>query len=239
MKKRIMSLVLAAAMVMSLGAGFSAGAVAVEPALDVSMMSVSELAHLDTKTASPALKEAILDARTEIIYGDQAWTVDGAVSIIDLKSGEVTALPEFSDLFPGWDIPEIPVKQVSAPSTTLSANSSYYDEVYNEYLKVANSAETSKISHSFNGDGTEFGAFAETSTSTNPSYNIGFTNLNSNSEMGWVPGLPLGKGVRIGTNASTRYGVRASVTEVSQQGSYRIRVTNDPSVIDGFYYPSL
>ena len=107
MKKKIMSLVLAAAMVMSLGAGFSAGAVAVEPALDVSMMSVSELAYMDTKTASPALKDAILNARCGIVYApDAAWSVDGTATVTH-AGGTVEVLPKFSDLYPGWNLTEI------------------------------------------------------------------------------------------------------------------------------------
>lgn len=234
MKKRIMGLVLAVAMVMSLVSGFSAGAVTSGHTSDVSMLSVSELAYMDTDSASPALKEAILNARTEIIYGGQAWTVDGAVSIVDFKSGTVTALPEFSDLFPGWDIPNVPINRGCFSASPYSTNNQYYDKFSNEYLNVSDGYTASAIFREFNGDGSEFGALAETSLVGGARYNLGFVDLSSNTELGWVPGIEVGTGAKISTDSYTRYGVRASVNEAKYKGTYRMRVTNDPDVISGF-----
>ena len=56
--------------------------------------------------ASPELAEKILDSRWELVYGHQAWTVNGAVSIRH-EDGTIEQLPEFSELFPGWDLAEI------------------------------------------------------------------------------------------------------------------------------------
>lgn len=80
----------------------SAGAV--KPG-NLSALSVNELAYMDLEGASPELREEILDARAQIVY-NTSWTVDGAVSIRH-KDGTKEKLPEFSDLFPDWDLYEI------------------------------------------------------------------------------------------------------------------------------------
>jgi hypothetical protein len=48
----------------------------------------------------------ILEARSEIVFGSQSWTVDGTVQIIN-EDGTVEKLPEFDALFPNWDLDEI------------------------------------------------------------------------------------------------------------------------------------
>lgn len=67
-----------------------------------------ELAALDTLTAAPELKRAILEARDYITHGEQAWTVKGAASIVH-KDGTEEKLPEFQALWPAWDLYELSV----------------------------------------------------------------------------------------------------------------------------------
>ena len=43
--------------------------------------TVEKYAHMSLEGASPELAEKILDSRWELVYGHQAWTVNGAVSI--------------------------------------------------------------------------------------------------------------------------------------------------------------
>ena len=97
--KKILSAALSISMLASLLA-FSASAdtPTLVSAEDIAVMSVEQIAYLDVETAAPAVQDAILEARAEIIYGDQAWTVDGAVTVFNIKTGTVTELPEFSDL---------------------------------------------------------------------------------------------------------------------------------------------
>ena len=66
--------------------------------------TVEKYAHMSLEGASPELAEKILDSRWELVYGHQAWTVNGAVSIRH-EDGTIEQLPEFSELFPGWDLP--------------------------------------------------------------------------------------------------------------------------------------
>ena len=69
----------------------------------------------------PALWDLIMDARAQFIYGSQGWTVDGVVCVIDLETGEAETLPEFSDLFPGWEVPSASLAAPNDP-TTLHAD---------------------------------------------------------------------------------------------------------------------
>ena len=68
--------------------------------------SASEFAYLDADKATPELKEKILEARKEIIYNTD-WVADGYVGCIrNIKTGKlIKELPEFSEVFPGWDVP--------------------------------------------------------------------------------------------------------------------------------------
>ena len=55
-------------------------------------------------------------AREKVIYGSQAWTVNGAVTI-QHSDGTVEPVPEFSALYPGWTVP----KQAASVSSTALA----------------------------------------------------------------------------------------------------------------------
>lgn len=63
-------------------------------------------ACLDYDTASPELRQKILEARNVIICSE-AWVADGySACIMDTETGEVVrTLPAFSALFPGWELP--------------------------------------------------------------------------------------------------------------------------------------
>lgn len=233
MKKKIMSLVLAAAMVMSLGSGFGAGAVAVEPALDISAMSVSELAYMDAKTASPALKEAILDARTEIIYGDQAWTVDGAVSI-QHSDGTVEELKDFYELFPAdWEVPtdaELARRLAQITVTPHAAGTvDWHDTIK---LPYANNWTLSEEFYSFVGTGDYVYAYAVTAPAGS-TYNIGFSRGGKNE--GWCPFLVASEsgGRLMADGMNDIYGVRGSVNAgaSSQWHSMKVSSTPGPNMI--------
>ena len=84
-------------------------------------MPDSQLAYVDIYTAPPEAQQAILNARARIIYGNQAWTVNGAVSVFDGETGKVEALPEFSDVFPGWSLFEIRAAASGDPEIIASA----------------------------------------------------------------------------------------------------------------------
>ena len=64
-----------------------------------------EIAYLDLESASPEMKEKILSARNRIIFS-QCWVADGfTLELCDEKGNVIGAAPNFSELFPGWDLP--------------------------------------------------------------------------------------------------------------------------------------
>jgi beta-lactamase regulating signal transducer with metallopeptidase domain len=76
-----------------------------EESIDYATLSPKELAYCDLKAAPKEWKQAILDARNTIIF-NHSWTVNGQ-GASGSADGTITPLPEFSDLFPGWDVPKI------------------------------------------------------------------------------------------------------------------------------------
>lgn len=63
-------------------------------------------AYMDIETATPELRESILEAR-KVVAGRTEWVADGLDGYIeDGTTGEIIrVLPHFSEAFPGWDPP--------------------------------------------------------------------------------------------------------------------------------------
>lgn len=103
MKKRIISLFLVLVMSLSLCV-FASAEDSVE--YEERMQQLENIANLDVDEATPEMKEKILEARREIIYSTD-WVADGYTAYIqDMETGEIIRdVPNFSDVFPGWDIP--------------------------------------------------------------------------------------------------------------------------------------
>ena len=78
------------------------------PVFAAEVLADDEYAYMDAETASPELREKILDARRKIVYGDQSWSADGSGYIVN-ADGTITNLPLFSDLFPDWNLEELSV----------------------------------------------------------------------------------------------------------------------------------
>lgn len=76
-------------------------------------MSVEDYAYMDIETAPASMKDAILEARTEIIYSE-SWSVDGT-AYITYQDGTIEVLPKFSDLFPDWDVPTADYDIIESP----------------------------------------------------------------------------------------------------------------------------
>lgn len=106
MKKRIPVLILSLALGLSLCV--VASATNIEAAYDEQLQELNDIAYLDVDTASPEMQEKILEARKEIIYNTE-WVADGHIGYIqNMETGEIIReVPEFSEVFPGWDIPII------------------------------------------------------------------------------------------------------------------------------------
>lgn len=106
MKRRIAVLILSLAVGMSLCVvAFAANT---EAAYDEQLQKENAIAYLDLDDASPEMQEKILEARREIIFNTE-WVADGHFGYIqNMETGEIVReVPEFSEVFPGWDAPII------------------------------------------------------------------------------------------------------------------------------------
>jgi len=65
-----------------------------------------DTAYLDIETASPEMKLEILEAR-KVVINNTEWVADGLDGWVEnVKTGEIIRrIPNFSELFPGWEIP--------------------------------------------------------------------------------------------------------------------------------------
>lgn len=232
--KKILSAALALSVMTSLLAfSASADAPALVSAEDIAVMSVEQIAYLDLDTAAPAVQDAILEARAEIVYGDQAWTVDGAAAIYDTKTGTVTELPEFSDLYPGWDVPEMNVSMSSTGMPCMAANSRAASRAAGicleetVSLKVASAFAASEDFLIFTGDGNPIYVYAVTAPK-DARYNVGFSN-GVGHNIGWIPNIEhKAQQAMLNTSNGAHYKVRASVPRVEYVDQYKMRVTSDP-----------
>ena len=219
--KKMLSVTLAGCMAAS-ALMMSAGAANIPNAKD---MSVKQLAYMDIVHVPTALKDDILSAREKIIYGNQAWAVDGALSIIR-KDGSVEELPEFTDLYPGWEIPEHKPAIVTSDAASYSGRSTI-GYTGNVYLTRASSTVNSKSFCSFTGDGRRVGTYAIMLPGT--SYNLGFYDEDSYRDKGWIPSLSKGEGGKITSQEGVRYSVHASVPSTSAIGYARMKVVTPAS----------
>ena len=86
--------------------------------------AAKEIAYMDVETASAEMQERILAAR-ETIIDSKSWVADGFEVTVTRADGPVTKIPQFSKLFPGWDIP--------AGESTATARSRTADEYFAPY----------------------------------------------------------------------------------------------------------
>ena len=159
-------------------------------------------------------------AREKVIYGSQAWTVNGAAAI-QHSDGTVEPVPEFSALYPGWTVPK---QTASVSNTALDevANvgshsiSGYYRNVYlTQDVKY-------KPFYSFMGNGETVSAFAVTIPGSK--YNLGIYNETAQQDAGWLPNLSKDDRVLLQTANGVYYSIRASVPLNMPIGYSRMKV---------------
>lgn len=196
--------------------GFAADANSHE--LAYAKMSTEELAYCDLEeVADEAVRQAILDARREIIY-NTSWTVDGQLALKN-SDGTIKALPEFSDLFPGWEIPTITDRETNAVSMLYF--SSY---IIMETTSTTAAEPFAKIVPVFSTKLTIQAAVIPGS-----SWNCGVIDLTANTDLGYVLDLPVGQEVYVTrTFAGHQYSIRA--TSNGAAGYALMNVYQDASV---------
>ena len=156
----------------------------------------------------------------KVIYGSQAWTVNGAAAI-QHSDGTVEQVMEFSTLYPGGTVPK---QTASVSNTALDevANvgshsiSGYYRNVYlTQNVKY-------KPFYSFMGNGETISAFAVTIPGSK--YNLGIYNETAQQDAGWLPNLSKGDRVLLQTANGVYCSIRASVPLNMPIGYSRMKV---------------
>ncbi len=175
-----------------------------------------KIAYMDLNSATSSVeKNRILEARYAVIYGDQAWTVDNAVSVLDYTNGKVTPLPDFYDLFPqDWDIPNASDSRVSLviSQAAKASNNVAFNGNIDVTLAAANKYNTPPFFHfTYMEDNGPVGLIL--TSFPGEYYNAGFCNEDTGKGAGWCPGLEVGKtGVQLTDPVvGTRYGSIISV----------------------------
>ena len=154
----------------------------------------------------------------KVIYGSQAWTVNGAAAI-QHSDGTVERVMEFSTLYR-----TVPKQTASVSSTALAevadvgshSISGYYRNVYlTQDVKY-------KPFYSFLGNGETVSAFAVTIPGSK--YNLGIYNETAQQDAGWLPNLSKDDRVLLQTANGVYYSIRASVPLNMPIGYSRMKV---------------
>lgn len=194
-------------------------------------------ANLDPNTAPKEKQGKIRDAREEIIFNN-SWVADGLTgSIIDEITGqEIESIPQFSDLFPGWDMPnmdigktedsimydelysELPSYDINPLDFALERASGVTDyrvwAVLNHYIQSASSASNAPPFTKAYVDGYNVGTALKISVrqlTSSASCNIGFSNYDTGRSLGFVEHLKINEAAQIrGLSRPQMVGCRAS-----------------------------
>jgi len=209
MKKLLSTLLVMAVLVSSIVVQASA-------ALTQSTFIPEDYAYLDLATASDDLVPLILEAREAIIYS-QAWTVDGACVIVR-ADGTIKNLPEFYDLFPGWDIPVLSDSTKAAKVPAAITRAVLFNG--NVYITTPPSNTASTPFYYINSSGRDVTTVA--STIPGSSYNLGYSDSAGNS-IGWAGYLAAGYGLKlVNPTSGNTYSVRASTYSTSGNASITV-----------------
>ncbi len=164
-------------------------------------------------------KDDILEARCAIVFGPNvSWTVDGALSVVE-EDGTVTALPEFSDVFPeDWDLAaisakynEMTVETTGTQIASVNSVSAYGGANFEGNVSVPKYSSTSQapVFYAFNGSGAKVQSLVDT-TDIDCKVNLGMRNLDTGIEVGWKANMDEDDELTIGTTSGVRYGMRCS-----------------------------
>lgn len=185
------------------------------------------IAEMPLDTAGPEMQEQILEARNEIIFSE-GWSADGVEIYVERRDGTIEKVPEFSELFPGWDMPTIENSlSVESDAELLGDEDSseimplsVYALSFRLYLRNPSSAgDTSPFTH-FTHNGTFVKAEVDSLTSSEHC-NIGFSDYYTGKSLGYLPNRYPGESVtmytlgwdsfecavRASTNSAPGYGV--------------------------------
>lgn len=225
--KKLLSLLLAISMLLAM----SVSAFATEAPAALDTAQVNAYAYMDIDQAPAELKDTILECRRAIVYGNQSWTVNGAASIVN-EDGSIVEVPEFSDLFPGWDLDEISNHEPGlfvAPSTAVRSTTSNINFADNVDLVPPSQMENTSPFYHFNGNGNKVYTKALTLPGDMTAYNVGYTNEDTGKDLGWLT-LRLGQKSTLTAQNNVRYNVRASSGNAGISGYGFMSVSENPDI---------
>lgn len=189
---------------------------------DSELSVAATYAYMDLEAAPATLKEDILNARTKIIHS-QGWTVNGSC-YIKHADGTIENLPEFSYLFPGWDIPSWDNSSISlmsqSPSTSVQPmGTMQVDDYYNYTIPKYSDSVTTKLMARVRANTYEF-LMVKVLSLVPSTCNIGISH-NGISD-GWKPRVPAGDEFHVYPVEGTYYDIRVSTYDTSGNGNFRI-----------------
>lgn len=189
---------------------------------DDELLTIASYAYMDLDSAPSSIKETIISAREKIIFNDLSWTVGGGY--FKNPDGTIEILPEFSDLFPGWDIPNWKDCSKDYTVSKISSQERLNDldilTVTNHYIPRYNVAVTTPtIADNIRSNSVETFAVIPTRLSmTACNISIG----QGSSVIQWKNNVPVGGECHIFPTVGARYNVRVSTNYSAGTGSFNI-----------------
>lgn len=228
MKKRILTVITAILMVLAL----CGQALAITTDSDDTQL----IAGMSLDTAEPEMQEKILEARNEIIFSE-SWSADGVAIYIERQDGTTEKVPEFSELFSGWDMPSIEnnfnvernaaiiCDEDSSEIMPLSAEALSFRVYLRNPSSTVNTSPFTHFTHN--------GLYVKTTVDTlyaSEHCNIGFSNYSTGASLGYLAGIYPGESVTMDTYGwdSFECAVRASTS--STPGYSILTVSHDVPV---------
>ena len=211
MFKKSISLILTVVLVLLLiPSTATASESSIKTKLDLSKIDseVVELAYMDTKSATNTMKVKILEARKEIIFS-HSWAVDEQCRLLR-PDGSTEALPKFSELFPGWDVPKTNDELSSSPYLKESMSSTKAPAIFDGSVYLSNPSpvyNTTPFKY-FTGVNRIVVARATKLPASTKTYNIGAERYGTT--IIHALSIPVGYGISFPTSGGITYNVRAS-----------------------------
>jgi len=187
--------------------------------------SAEDVANLEIETFAytPSLVYLILEARHGVVFSEYtAWTIDGQMGIIN-EDGSKEALPEFSELFPNWDLGQIDAFAAREfPATAYDAVTPNFTRFFRAQGTIHRQqahVNAPIFGSFFNNTGRTIGVDIVLSRMDWPinGVNIGINNMSlpGQPSVGWRGNMRVNQSVWFIAGANATFGVRASTVDNS------------------------
>jgi hypothetical protein len=183
------------------------------------LLAAEEYAYLDSSEATPAAKAVILAARENIIFHN-SWVTEGVVGWIFDSEGEIVEyLPQFSDLFPDWDVP---IQAAQSRSGIVSDSLSSVAGSATTIVPASVNATTSTNAPTFCQYTCNTILVGVVSLSGPANCNLGITRISDGYSLGYVEYVPVGGGMGAGVANNILLGARTSTYSTPGTGTFSV-----------------